>query len=258
MARIAYHHRRRALTLSLAALLAAGTLGGCGNMIDRVSEIGKEPGMDPIQNPQQDPKYQPVSLPMPSPMADLRQPNSLWRQGSRAFFKDQRAGKVGDILTVVIEISDEAKLDNKTDQTRDGSNSAGLDNLLGYEQLLSDIFPDGIDAGNLVNSDSASTTSGSGTVDRSEDIKLRVAAVITQVLPNGNMVLHGTQQVRVNYELRHLTVGGVIRPEDISNVNEINYDKIAEARIAYGGKGTLSDMQQPRYGQQVYDIFFPF
>ncbi|WP_374652636.1 flagellar basal body L-ring protein FlgH [Dongia sp.] len=250
--------RQRALFMAIAGLLGAGSLGGCGNMIDRVAEIGKEPSMDPIENPQKDPNYQPVSLPMPTPTADLRQPNSLWRQGSRAFFKDQRAGKVGDILTVVIEIDDQAKLDNKTDQTRDGSNSAGLDNLLGYETMLNDIFPDGIDAGNLVNSDSKSTIAGSGTVNRSEAIKLRVAAVITQVLPNGNMVLQGTQQVRVNFELRRLTVGGVIRPEDISNVNEINYDKIAEARIAYGGKGTLSDMQQPRFGQQVYDIFFPF
>ena len=251
-------HRRFRLAVTGAALMGSVALAGCGNMIDRVAEIGKEPSMDPIENPQKDPNYQPVSLPMPSPMADVRQPNSLWRQGSRAFFKDQRAGKIGDILTVVIEIDDQAKLDNKTDQTRDGSNSAGLDNLLGYETMLADIFPDGIDAGNLVNSDSASSTSGSGTVDRSEAIKLRVAAVITQVLPNGNMVLQGTQQVRVNYELRQLTVGGVIRPEDISNVNEINYDKIAEARIAYGGKGTLSDVQQPRFGQQVYDIFFPF
>ncbi|WP_374377201.1 flagellar basal body L-ring protein FlgH [Dongia sp.] len=251
-------HRSFRLALTGAALMGSVSLAGCGNMIDRVAEIGKEPSMDPIENPQKDPNYQPVSLPMPSPMADVRQPNSLWRQGSRAFFKDQRAGKIGDILTVVIEIDDQAKLDNKTGQTRDGSNSAGLDNLLGYETMLKDIFPDGIDAGNLVNSDSKSTTSGSGTVDRSEAIKLRVAAVITQVLPNGNMVLQGTQQVRVNYELRQLTVGGVIRPEDISNVNEINYDKIAEARIAYGGKGTLSDVQQPRFGQQVYDIFFPF
>lgn len=251
-------HRQLTLTVTLAALLSASMLSGCGNMIDRVAGIGNEPKMDPIENPQNDPDYTPVSLPMPAPSVDVRQPNSLWRQGSRAFFKDQRAGKVGDILTVVIEINDEAKLANQTDQARDGSNSAGLDNLLGYETMLADIFPDGIDAGNLVNSDSASTTTGSGSVDRSEAIKLRIAAVITQVMPNGNMVLAGTQQVRVNYELRELTVGGVIRPEDISNVNEIPYDKIAEARIAYGGKGTLSDQQQPRYGQQIYDIFFPF
>nr|WP_298683961.1 flagellar basal body L-ring protein FlgH [uncultured Dongia sp.] len=251
-------HRSRAISVTLATLLSAGLLSGCGNMIDRVAGIGNEPKLDPIENPQNDPNYQPVSLPMPAPMADVRQANSLWRQGSRAFFKDQRAGKIGDILTVVIEIDDEAKLDNQTDQNRDGSNSAGLDNFLGYETMLADIFPDGIDAGNLVNSNSGSTTTGSGSVDRSEAIKLRVAAVITQVMPNGNMVLQGTQQVRVNYELRELTVGGVIRPEDISNVNEIPYDKIAEARIAYGGKGTLSDQQQPRYGQQVYDIFFPF
>lgn len=240
------------------ALLLSVPLAGCGNMIDRVAGIGKEPTLDAIENPTQSASYQPVSLPMPTPMQDVRQPASLWRQGSRAFFKDQRAGKVGDILTVVIEIQDQATLSNGTTQARDGSNSAGLDNLLGYETMLADIFPDGIDAGNLVNSDSESNTSGTGSVNRSEAIRLRVAALITQVLPNGNMVLQGTQQVRVNYELRALSVGGVIRPEDINNVNEINYDQIAEARIAYGGKGTLSDVQQPRYGQQVYDIFFPF
>ena len=243
---------------TILALLLAAPLAGCGNMIDRVAEIGKEPSMDPIENPTQAASYQPVSLPMPTPMQDIRQPASLWRQGSRAFFKDQRASKVGDILTVVIEIEDNASLSNGSTQNRDGSNSAGLDNLLGYETMLADIFPDGIDAGNLVNSDSASSTNGNGAVNRSEAIDLRVAAVITQVLPNGNMVLQGTQQVRVNYELRALSVGGVIRPEDINNVNEIAYDQIAEARIAYGGKGTLSDVQQPRYGQQVYDIFFPF
>jgi flagellar L-ring protein FlgH len=232
--------------------------GACGNMIERVAEIGKPPSMESIENPQFNPNYQPVSLPMPAPVVDVRQANSLWRQGSRAFFRDQRASKIGDILTVVIQIDDKASLENETKQTREGNNSAGLDNILGYEKFFNNLFTEGVDPGNLVNSDSESGTTGTGSVDRSESVKLRVAAIITQVLPNGNMVLQGTQQVRVNHELRNLNVAGVIRPEDISNINEIPYDKIAEARIAYGGKGTLSDLQQPRFGQQVFDIFFPF
>jgi flagellar L-ring protein FlgH len=243
-----------------AAALAASVLplAACGNMIDRIAEAGKEPSFTAIENPNAQPGYQPVSMPMPKPMTETRQANSLWRQGSRAFFADQRAGKVGDILTVAIDISDEAKLNNQTTQARDGDNSAGLDNFLGYEGLLDHVFPNGIDPQNLVNSDSKTDTSGSGAINRKDDIKLRVAAIITQVLPNGNLVLKGSQQVRVNFEMRELEVTGIIRPEDISTANEVDYDKIAEARIAYGGKGTISDIQQPRYGQQVYDILFPF
>lgn len=245
------------------ALLATGLslvtlLSGCGNVVDRVSRIGEEPPMAGIQNPTAQPGYKPVSLPMPAPTSDYRQPASLWRQGSRAFFKDQRAGRVGDILTVVIEIKDQARLNNATTTARDGSNSADLPNFLGYETLLHKVLPDAVNPNALVQADSGSSTSGAGTINRTEDIQLRIAALITQVLPNGNFVLQGSQQVRVNYEMRDLRVTGVIRPEDISSLNEVSYDKIAEARISYGGKGTSSDLQQPRYGQQLYDVLFPF
>ncbi len=241
------------VTLGLALSLA-----GCGNTLERIARVGEEPPMSPIENPTAQTAYRPVSLPMPEPLPDARQPNSLWRQGSRAFFKDQRAGRVGDILTVVIEISDEAKLDNKTTRNRSADESAGLDNLLGYESRINDIFDGDAIPSQLANANSDSASSGDGKVERGEDIKLRMAAVITQVLPNGNLVLQGSQQVRVNFEMRNLNVRGIIRPEDITAVNEVPYDKIAEARIAYGGEGTISDVQQPRYGQQIFDILFPF
>jgi flagellar L-ring protein precursor FlgH len=245
-------------------LRAAATFGlalsvvGCGNTLERIARVGEEPPLNPIENPTAQTAYQPVSLPMPAPIQDTRQPNSLWRQGSRAFFKDQRASRVGDILTVVIEIDDEASLNNTTSRTRSADESAGLDNLLGYESYLNNLFDDGAIPSELVNADSDSNTTGDGSVDRTEEIDLRMAAIITQVLPNGNLVVQGTQQVRVNFEMRNLSVQGVIRPEDITAVNEVPYDKIAEARIAYGGEGVISDVQQPRYGQQIYDILFPF
>lgn len=252
-------HTRTAKAALLATSLSLVTLlSGCGNALDRVSRIGEEPPMAGIDNPTAQANYKPVSLPMPAPTSDYRQPASLWRQGSRAFFKDQRAGRVGDILTVVITIQDQAKLSNGTTANRDGTNSADAPNFLGYETLLHKVFPDAVNPQALVKTDSASSTTGNGTVNRSESIQLRIAALITQVLPNGNFVLSGTQQVRVNYEMRDLRVVGVIRPEDISSLNEVPYDKIAEARISYGGKGTVSDVQQPRYGQQVFDILFPF
>jgi flagellar L-ring protein precursor FlgH len=248
----------RVFPLALILAAASVSLGGCGNMLERVSEIGKPPAFDPIENPVAQASYEPITMPMPAPMTDVRQPNSLWRQGSRTFFADQRAAKVGDILTVVITIDDSAKLANKSVQSRDGSNDAAASSLLGYEKFANQVFQDGANPTSLINTDSTTDQSGTGTVDRSEAVDLRVAAVITQVLPNGNMVLKGTQQVRVNYELRELDVQGIIRPQDISTLNEVTYDQIAEARIAYGGRGTISDVQQPRYGQQVYDILFPF
>jgi len=141
---------------------------------------------------------------------------------------------------------------------RSADESAGLDNFLGYETKIPDIFNKNAIPGDLVNADSDSTSSGTGSTARAEEIDLRMAAVVTQIMPNGNLVIQGSQQVRVNFEMRDLSVKGVIRPEDITSLNEVPYDKIAEARIAYGGEGTISDLQQPRYGQQIFDILFPF
>lgn len=247
------NHLRLAATIGLSLSVI-----GCGNTLERIARVGEEPPLSPIENPRASELYQPVSLPMPDPLGDVRQPASLWRQGSRAFFKDQRAGRVGDILTVVIEIDDEAELENTTSRSRSADESAGLDNLLGYESRINNIFDGDAIPGDLVNADSDSASTGTGSTEREEEIDLRMAAVITQVLPNGNLVIQGSQQVRVNYELRDLRVRGVIRPEDITSLNEVPYDKIAEARISYGGEGTVSDLQQPRYGQQVFDILFPF
>lgn len=240
-----------------AALLLGASLSGC-NTLTRLSQVGEEPPLTNIQNPTALPTYQPVSMPMPAPVTEERQPNSLWRTGSRAFFKDQRASRVGDILTVVIQIEDQAQLNNTTARSRASGEEADLSAFLGFETKLDKVLPDAVDPTNLVDAGSSSNTTGSGTVNRREDINLRIAAVVTQVLPNGNLVLSGRQEVRVNYEVRELLVAGIIRPEDITSVNTVDYDKIAEARISYGGRGQITDVQQPRYGQQIYDILFPF
>lgn len=245
--------------LTAAAITAAAlTLTAC-NTLERLSEVGAEPKMSAIENPVQKRDYRPVSMPMPAPEVAAPAANSLWRPGARAFFKDQRASEVGDILTVVVDIDGEkAELDNATSRTRGATESAGVPNMLGLETSLGKILPDGVDASNLASVDTGSTHSGSGTIDRKETVNIRLAAVVLQVLPNGNLVIAGRQEVRVNAELRELGVTGVIRPQDISSENTINWDKIAEARISYGGRGTISDVQQPRYGQQIFDIIFPF
>ncbi len=243
---------------TLIALIACTMLVSACSTADRISKIGKAPEMTKISNPMADPEYQPVSLPMPAPKTAIKQNNSLWQGNRTTFFEDQRANDVGDIITVMIDIKDEATMDNETERTRTSDETSGLDTILGYEQALNRILPQAIDNTSLADFDSKSLHKGTGSIEREDAIKLRMAALITQILPNGNMVIHGKQEVRVNFEKRLLQVDGVIRPEDISVNNTISYDQIAEARIIYGGEGQISDMQQPRYGQQLYDILFPF
>lgn len=238
-------------------LVSTSLLTACG-AASRVANIGKEPELSHIENPHLQKDYQPVTLPMPAPKVDARQANSLWSANRRGFFKDQRAGDVGDILTVVIDIEDEAELENTSSRSRSSNEDANMNSLLGYQADLAQIFPEAIDNTDLIDLGATSNSSGTGSIEREETIEVQVAALITQVLPNGNFVVVGRQEVRVNFEKRILQITGVIRPEDITPENTVSYEKIAEARIAYGGEGHISDMQQPRYGQQLYDIVFPF
>lgn len=242
--------------LAALALLAGGP-SAC-NTLDRLSSIGAEPPVTPIQNPAI--AQPPVTMPTPAPVALERQANSLWTTGARAFFKDQRASQIGDILTVTINIADNAQLSNSTERTRTNTEGANAANLLGYENRIFDHLPgtNKSDPTKLINLGSNSDSKGTGTINRTETIALRVAVTVTQVLTNGNLVVQGSQEVRVNFENRVLQIAGVIRPQDIRSDNQIPYDRIAEARIAYGGRGQLTDVQQPRWGQQVYDILFPF
>ncbi|MBP7721230.1 MAG: flagellar basal body L-ring protein FlgH [Alphaproteobacteria bacterium] len=239
------------------ALLTCSVLSGCG-AADRIANIGKAPEMASIVNPTTQEGYTPVSLPMPAPRNVHQERNSLWASDRVTFFKDQRAADVGDIITVVINIDDEAKLDNETERTRNSSESASLDALIGLEQSLDKPFPQAIDNTNLVEGGADSSSTGSGSIDRKEEVELQLAALVTQILPNGNMVIAGKQEVRVNFEKRILSIDGVIRPQDITINNTVSYEQIAEARITYGGQGHISDVQQPRYGQQLYDVIFPF
>lgn len=244
------------MTLILISILSL-PLTGC-KTFERMNEIGDAPKMAAVQDPSSIPSKQPVSMPMPKVDVSKRQANSLWRTGSRAFFRDQRAQRVGDILTVIISIDEKAELSNETERSRANSEDANITNLFGLEGQLTKVLPEALSPESLVATGSNLSNVGKGSIDREEKIDLRVAATITQKLPNGNLVLAGRQQMTVNFEMRELMVTGVIRPQDISSANTIDYDQIAEARIAYGGRGQIQDMQQPRYGSQALDILMPF
>lgn len=245
----------KAVTLSLTL---AASLSAC-NTVSRISEIGDGPELTQITNPTVMPKYRPVSMPMPAAKPQEVNVNSLWRPGARAFFKDHRAKEVGDILTVNLSLNDSAALKNKTERDRGDSESANVTNLLGFEtKLAKNNLPAGFSPTAAANFGNTHTTSGDGSIDRSEAISLTFAAVVTQILPNGSLVILGRQELMVNSEMRELEVTGVVRPGDIESDNTVPHTRIAEMRVAYGGRGTLSNLQQPRWGTQLWDILFPF
>ncbi|WP_298819466.1 flagellar basal body L-ring protein FlgH [uncultured Roseibium sp.] len=240
----------------LAGIALAALAAGCSTA-DQLAEVGKQPSLNAIQDPTTQPGYRPVQMPMPEPQQAHYNPNSLWQSGSRAFFKDQRANQVGDILTVVVTIDDEAQIDNETQRSRTEASGAGVGGALGT--AIDTIFmPASTAASDLANVNSNSNFQGQGSVDREETLETTIAAVVTQVLPNGNLVIEGRQEVRVNFEVRELIVAGIVRPEDITANNRIASEQIAEARIGYGGRGQITTVQQPRVGNQVLDILLPF
>lgn len=241
----------------LILVLATIALSGCAYM-ERLKDVGNGPVLSEIKNPVTKPGYRPVSMPMPAAEPASFNPNSLWRNGARAFFKDQRAARVGDILTVNVEITDKAELENTSERSRDNDETSTSTSLAGLDKLFEKLLPNGANLANLVNLASNGKTNGTGSIEREETIETKMAAVVTQVLPNGNLVIEGRQEIRINNELRELIVAGVIRPEDITAENVIPISKIAEARVSYGGKGQISDVQRPRYGQEVLDIILPF
>lgn len=237
-------------------------LSSC-NVADRLSRVGKAPDMNNMNEYEtgsagQYPDVEAVNE------AGTKQPNaktanSLWRQGARTFFRDQRARSIGDILKVVVVIQDSAKLDNKTETKRNDSGSTGVPAFGGFEkEFARKLLPEGGDPSKLISVSSTDNNKGEGKIDRKETINTTVAATVTKILPSNNLVIRGSQEVRVNNELREVTVEGIVRPEDISAQNSVTLDQIAEARISYGGRGNVSDYQQPRYGKQVLDIVSPF
>lgn len=272
--------RLAALVLGLTAVAGCGRLDHLGRE-PSFTEFSRQPTMPPLnpkdeqQRPAQiDDRSYPQQLrharsrqydtPPPSPASYVEpygisplSKGSLWSSAPKSLFGDRRARAVGDILTVLIDIDDEAELSNTTSRERTGDEDAQATALLGFESIINNILPGGgLDPG--VSVTSSSTASGQGQVQRNEAISLKIAARVIEILPTGHLLITGRQEVRVNFELRDLQVVGLIRPEDVTRNNDITYDKMAEARISYGGRGHISDVQQPRYGQQVLDMISPF
>jgi flagellar L-ring protein precursor FlgH len=239
------------IVLTLTALSAL-SLGACSTAIEAVrgpelAPIGYPAALVPVQQ-----QY------LPAPESRPASANSLWRTGARTFFGDQRARYVGDIVTVRIDIDDSAQTQNSTQRARTNDASGGVTNFFGLENSIGQAFPGGFDPANMVGVQGQANASGSGSVNRSERVSLTIAAVVTDVLPNGNLIIQGRQEVRTNREVRELTVAGIVRPQDISSANSIDHTQIAEARISYGGRGDISRMQATPAAQSLVERFSPF
>lgn len=237
-----------------AGLLALVALTACG----RLENVGRAPALSPVESGDEFFAMNSPGMPVDAARHMPADEASLWSGSRGSLLGDRRAGQRGDILTVVIEIDDKAEITNNSGRSRAGSDRMGITGMLGIPQRLDKQLPDGASMADAYSTSSASKYQGSGSVSRKEKLTLRVAATITETLPNGILRIQGSQEVRVNFEVRELIVAGFVRPEDISRQNEITYDKIAGARISYGGRGQISDVQQPRYGQQVADVILPF
>jgi flagellar L-ring protein FlgH len=240
-------------------LSAVTVLTGCAATLDEVRNAGRPPSVTPIENPTMAAVgRREVVMPMPEPTSQATASNSLWRAGSRQFFSDPRASRTGDIVTVLIQINDQAQLNNSTGRTRKSTQSGGVTNFFGLEQAPGRILPQGFDPANMIGTNSNGAFAGQGQVQRNERVDMTVAAIVTQVLPNGNLVVAGRQEVRINNELRELLVSGIVRPQDISSANQVRHTQMAEARISYGGRGQITAYQQPSVGQQVLGAISPF
>ncbi len=234
-------------------ILACGLLAACGDL----NRVGRAPEFSALDgNNEHNAMYS--SLPDTTDDRGPTEQSSLWTSQRTSLLGDHRASKRGDILTVTVQINDQATINDSTGRSRTGTDKVGIPSLFGIPQVLDGALPTGATAASLVSTNSSSTFSGTGNVARNEKVTLRLAATVVEELPNGVLRIEGQQQVRVNNEMRDLIVSGYVRPDDISRQNEITYDKIADAQISYGGQGQISDVQQPTWGQQLTDQLLPF
>ena len=238
------------------------TVTGCGDTMRKLSQIGDTPPLTTVENPQVKADYKPLSWPLPDPEGSVTHTaNSLWQPGARGFFRDQRATRVGDILRVNVAITDTAQFDNTNNLERTSQDQSAVGALGGLEAKIGKLLPftgASTNPANLINTSGNSKTDSTGRIDRRETITTQVAALVTQALPNGNMVIDGSQEILVNHEIREVSIKGVIRPQDILSDNSINANQVAEARIVYSGRGQVSEITQPRWGSQAVEILSPF
>jgi flagellar L-ring protein precursor FlgH len=240
-------------------LFCAYLLSGCADTLSRLEGIGKAPPLAKVKDPTTEADYKPLTWPLPeAPVPTKTTANSLWQPGARTFFRDGRAARVGDLLRVKINITDQAEFDNNTTSTRTTQETLAAPNMFGLENKIGSLPILTPNASNLLDINGGNSHEGNVTAKRKETVQTEVAAMVIQVLPNGNFVISGKQEFLMNYDIREVSIKGVVRPQDIGSDNTVDSTQVAEARITYGGRGQNMDAQQRRWGSQAVDIISPF
>ena len=231
-------------------------LSACHDMRSQINDIGKPPKLNKVDK---NSYLKDANQSLETSILESSNSNSLWLPKQKNFFfRDRKAKSIGDILKVKVSIEEKAKIDNKTSSSRDKNNkNFGVANLFGLEKSAS-VGKSHIDPSNLLSITGSSQNSGTGKIDRKETINTTIAAIIYKILPNGNFFIKGSQEIRVNFEIREITLTGIIRPEDLDSDNSVDLKQVAEARVSYGGRGQITAVQQPTYGKQFLDIVSPF
>ncbi len=235
-------------------------LTSCSYTLNRLKNVGRPPEFAQIKVPQVDSDQGSENLVTQDHKDSIRKTNSLWKPGSSTtFFRDNRSWKVGDILKVSVKIQDNATLNNKTTNDKKDNSKTLLGTFFGKEKVIRNVLSSSKNStGDLANFGSNSGFQGAGGISRKEDINIEIAAIVSQILPNGNMIIRGHQEIRVNFELREISIAGIVRPRDIDANNSVSSDKVAEARISYGGRGINTDVQKPGVANEVVNIVSPF
>lgn len=182
---------------------------------------------------------------------------SIWQASSGSLTEDMKARRRGDILTIVITETASASKEAKTDTSRGSTVNAGIPNFMGLEKV--GLLKNNIgDLSKLISANVDSSYKGSGSTSRAENLKATMTARVVEVLPNGNMMIEGRRNIKVNNEDQEIVLEGVVRPRDIGADNVVNSIYIADAKISYFGRGIISDRQSPGWLMNIVDKVWPF
>lgn len=211
-----------------AALAAALLLGGCATVEDKLYST-------PTQIPDTAALPQPVAGTIGTPGAGM------------ALFEDAKARNVGDLLTILLVESTSAQKSATTDSSK--SDSATLGNI--------GVFGKTIHTNSSISG--VRSFKGAGDSAQSNSLQGSITVAVAQRLPNGNLLVRGEKQIQINQGYEYVKLEGVIRPADIATDNSVTSDRVANARIAYTGKGQVADANTQGWLTRFFNSqWFPF
>ncbi len=213
-----------------------------------------------VQQTSQAPPPIPERYSLPMTEEKILPPNEggIYSVKSKNLYQDNRARRVGDILLVKIVETSSGKKSANTKTSRASSLTGGISSFFGFEQSLLTKGGEHTPSRTSMDADLSSGFEGKAETSRDSVVSATISAKVMEVTMDGNLIIQGYREVRVNNETQHIILSGIVRPTDISQDNSILSSSIADARIEYNGTGTLADRQQPGWLANAIDVIWPF